>query len=165
MSKHYSNGRMVLAAAMAGIAMVWVPAAAARDVELARDGVARAVIVAPSGWTNDLALLRSPDEVVANYARILDRIAGDSPKTRVYIQSILPTDDALHTTRKNGDIWQINRELEAMARERGLVYIDLFSHFAGPDGRLDTAYSLDGLHLNGAGYLLWKELIEKKIHR
>ncbi len=109
--------------------------------------------------TNDLAYLKTIDHVLENYRLILDRIATESPTTKVYIQAILPTEDALHTLRKNVDIMEINMQLERMAGERQLVYIDLFTPFATPEHKLNPAYSIDGLHLNGAGYLLWKELI------
>lgn len=113
--------------------------------------------------TNDLAQMIAVDEILGNYRTILDRIAADSPNTRVYIQSVLPTEDAVHTTRKNTDIIEINRGLKKIADHRGLVYIDLFTSFATEDNKLNMDYSIDGLHLNGEGYLLWKELIEKYI--
>ena len=114
--------------------------------------------------TNDLAYMKSAEHVLTNYAKILDRIEQDSPGTRIYIQAILPTDDAIHTLRKNADIRGLNESLEAMATERGHTYLDLYNPFAGEDGKLNPDYSLDGLHLNGAGYQLWKELIENYVH-
>jgi len=110
--------------------------------------------------TNDLSAGKSVEQIIANYRLILRRIREASPQTRVYIQSVFPTEDALHTTRKNRDIMQINRELEAIATEGGLVYIDLFTPLATPEHKLNMDYSIDGLHLNGAGYLLWKEIIK-----
>jgi len=113
--------------------------------------------------TNDLAYGKSGDHVVDNIRKIIDRIQADSPKTRIYIQSILPVDDAVHYTRKNGDIIQINEELKKMAYKKEMVYIDLHSAFKNNNGILDTKYSLDGLHLNGEGYQLWKGLILKYV--
>jgi len=111
--------------------------------------------------TNDLAYGKSSAHVVDNIGHIIDRIQADSPKTRIYIQGLLPVDDAVHYTRKNGDIIQINMELKNMENDRGIVYIDLHSAFLNEEGILDTEYSIDGLHLNGKGYQLWKELISK----
>jgi len=109
--------------------------------------------------TNDLAYLKSIEHVMENYRLILDRIAQASPETRVYIEAVLPTEDAIHVFRKNSDIMELNRQLKALAEERGLVYIDLFTPFATPENKLNLDYSIDGLHLNGKGYELWKELI------
>jgi len=114
--------------------------------------------------TNDLAALKTPEYIIDNYGKILDRIRKASPATEIYIQSILPTDDSYHTTRKNSDIRLINMNLERMARESGLVYIDLYSHFVTPDSKMNPAYSNDGLHLTGEGFRLWKSLISKYIY-
>lgn len=114
--------------------------------------------------TNDLAYGKSVDYVVENYKKILRQIRQDTPHTHVYIQSILPTDDAFHTTRQNSDIMAINSTLKQMAGEENLTYIDLFSVFSTPTHKLNPEYSLDGLHLNGKGYLVWKEAIEKYVN-
>ena len=109
--------------------------------------------------TNDLAYGKSAEHVIGNTGLILDRIAGSSPSTKVYVQSVLPVDDAVHYTRPNSEIIKINGELKKMTAERGLVYIDLHSAFVDENGILNKRYSLDGLHLNGEGYELWKKLI------
>ncbi|MDZ7742186.1 MAG: GH92 family glycosyl hydrolase [Bacteroidota bacterium] len=113
--------------------------------------------------TNDLANGKSVEYILDNYRKIIKRIQKDSPQTKIYIQSVLPTDDAFHTERKNQDIREINRQLQVIANADGLTYIDLYKHFENADGILDTQYSLDGLHINGEAYLLWKELIEKYV--
>lgn len=73
--------------------------------------------------TNDLAAGRSVEYIISNYKLILRRIREASPETEVYIQGVLPTEVAIHTTRKNRDIMQINKELQDIAGEQGLVYI------------------------------------------
>jgi len=109
--------------------------------------------------TNDLAYGKSVEHVLDNTRLILDEISTASPATKIYVHSVLPVDDAVHYTRKNSDIILINQELEKLVKERGLVYIDLFPEFVDKNGILDKNYSLDGLHLNGEGYLLWKKII------
>lgn len=109
--------------------------------------------------TNDLAYGKSATHVLENIEIMLDRIGSDSPETRVYIQSILPVDDAVHYTRKNSEINKINTELKILAGSRGAVFIDLHSQYINDDGILDKEYSIDGLHLNGKGYLFWRDLI------
>jgi lysophospholipase L1-like esterase len=109
--------------------------------------------------TNDLSYGKSVEYILGNYARILDTIFQKSPDTKIFIQSVLPTDDAIHYTRKNSEIIRINKELEELARSKGCIYIDLFKEFATSENKLNPEYSIDGLHLNGKGYELWKELI------
>ena len=110
--------------------------------------------------TNDLAYGRSVEYILENYRHILDSIAIKTPATRVFVQSVLPTEDAIHTTRPNAEIKKINEALKEICAERDLVFIELFTPFATADDKLNLDYSIDGLHLNGKGYLLWKEIIE-----
>jgi lysophospholipase L1-like esterase len=39
----------------------------------------------------------------------------------------------------------------------------LYSHLADSQNQLDDRYTLDGVHLNGQAYLVWKEVIEKYV--
>jgi len=114
--------------------------------------------------TNDLAYHKSVQHVEDNYVRIIDRIMNESPKTKIYIQSILPTNDKVHVDRQNSDIQKINAFLEQLAKKKGLVYIDLYSLFVTPNNELNPKYSIDGLHPNGEGYLIWKNKIEKYVN-
>jgi lysophospholipase L1-like esterase len=53
--------------------------------------------------------------------------------------------------------------LKKIAIQEKLTYLDLASLFSDKDGKLDKNYSIDGLHINGAGYQKWKDAIEKYI--
>lgn len=114
--------------------------------------------------TNDLAYGKSVEHVVSNYYKIIDSIQLWSPKTDIYIQSVLPVEDAIHTTRKNSNILKINKELENLASIKKVTYIDLFSVFVNEIGKLNLDYSIDGLHINGKGYLIWKETIQDYVN-
>ncbi len=111
--------------------------------------------------TNDLAYGKSVKHVVENHKKIIAQIKEDSPDTKIYMQSILPCDDALHTTRPNEKIREINKQLIKICEVENLIYINLDPAFSDEKGKLNKKYSIDGLHVNGAGYLKWKELIEK----
>ena len=115
--------------------------------------------------TNDLANGKSVDYIVKNQRKIVERIQKESPETTLFLQSVLPTDDKVHTSRANGDIMDINNHLRQMANEYGLTYIDLFSLFANENNRMKKEYSIDGLHINGKGYQVWKEAIEDYVNQ
>ncbi len=113
---------------------------------------------------NDLAKGRSVDSIMYNYRLILDKIHRDSPKTELFVQSVLPV-NAAYTKFKNhvnktDSIIVLNKRISELATEYELTYIDLYKAFTGEDGQLDPAYSNDGLHLTGSGYILWKQLID-----
>ena len=111
--------------------------------------------------TNDLAYGKTVEDVISNYRKIIAQIKTESPITKLYIQSVLPVEDALHYTRPNSKIIEINNLLVQICKEESLTYIDLFAAFADENGKLDKKYSIDGLHLNGLGYQVWKDLIIK----
>lgn len=113
--------------------------------------------------TNDLAYGKSVEYIIENYKKIILRITGSTPGTKIYIQSVIPTDDAVHYTRKNNDIIAVNDRLREIAAASGLTYIDLFSLFCLENNKLNPEYSIDGLHLNGKGYEVWKEAIIKYV--
>jgi predicted alpha-1,2-mannosidase len=111
--------------------------------------------------TNDLAFGKTVDHVAENHKKIISQIKADSPDTKIYMQSVLPVDDAIHYTRPNASMLEINKKLKAYCEEHGVTYVDLVPVFSDEKGKLDKKYSIDGLHLNGAGYLKWVEVIRK----
>ena len=112
---------------------------------------------------NDIARNMTTVEITANYRTILERIRTESPKTKVYIESVLPvnpaTGMALNHTNKTGQIMELNGKLKELATEFGGTYIDLFSVMADPDNHLPRKYSIDGLHLSYEGYRVWTDAI------
>ena len=60
---------------------------------------------------------------------------------------------------------ELNSDLQKLAQIHRVEYIDLFSVFKDASNRLDEKYTLDGLHLNAAGYKLWKETIEPLVRQ
>jgi predicted alpha-1,2-mannosidase len=113
--------------------------------------------------TNDLAYGKSVDHVSENHKEIINRIREASPATKIYMQSVLPVDDAIHVTRPNASMLEINKRLKAYCEEVGITYIDLVPAFSDEKGKLKKIYSIDGLHLNGAGYKKWVEMIKKMV--
>lgn len=117
--------------------------------------------------TNDMDWGISNDSIALSVREIVQRIKNESPRTQIVVQSILPTNDYYgyfsgHTKRWQ-DVAIINDMLKTMAEEEGVTYLDLYSRFANEEGKLNTDYSNDGLHINGEGYQVWKAAIEEEI--
>ncbi|MDE7133842.1 MAG: sialate O-acetylesterase [Rikenellaceae bacterium] len=113
---------------------------------------------------NDLARDIPADTMVANIGTIISTIKSSSPRTRIYVQSILPVSERFGMfsghTRHRRSIADINRKIEELTRNEGVTYIDLYTHFADPaDGGMKSEYSNDGLHLLGKGYILWANIV------
>jgi len=117
---------------------------------------------------NDLEHGCTPDSVVINIIRIANRIIDESPKTILYIQSILPVNDKFGKfpkhTNKGEAIILINNKIKHYCQDQKLTYIDLYHSFKNKDDeKLNPDYTNDGLHLMGEGYMLWIQLISKYV--
>jgi len=116
---------------------------------------------------NDISLKIDKSIILTNYQGIITKIKTESPKTIIYIQSILPTNDAFDTFKnhqgKMDIIKEVNIGLEKLAIENEVVFLNIFPEFLDEQGKLSKQYTNDGLHLLGGGYLLWASLIKKYI--
>jgi lysophospholipase L1-like esterase len=113
---------------------------------------------------NDLNQGVSVENIVENYILILEAFKNQIPVTKVFIQSILPVNNQLRSNGEvNKKIIDLNAKLKELAQTFSFQYIDLFTAFLDKDNQLDAQYTSDGVHLNGQGYLIWKEIIEKDV--
>ena len=100
---------------------------------------------------------------------IASKIKADSPRTKLYLQSVLPVTDHYglfkgHTSRWE-EVEKINKGILRLATERGLTYIDLYAHFVDPvTGKMNMDDTNDGLHLLGKGYLKWVEIVKPYVN-
>jgi lysophospholipase L1-like esterase len=108
--------------------------------------------------TNDM-LERVPlEQVVANVRAIVEMVRGRSPHTRLYLQGPMPVHPGLLGEGDNAYLRALGQAVAALAAEHGATFIDLYPLVAR-EGLLDPAYTHDGLHLNGRGYMVWREAI------
>jgi len=114
---------------------------------------------------NDLAKNISPDTIYVNICKIVSTIRTKSPKTSVYVQSILPVNNTFksfggHTSR-TPQVKDLNEKLKSICPKLGATYVDLFSELKNPnDDLLNPMYTNDGLHLMGEGYKAWVKVIQ-----
>ena len=110
---------------------------------------------------NDIRYATAIQDFEENVTSIIN--AFDSTRTQLFIQSILPVNNGLYGNQvSNKKVKKLNEVLKRIADENGVAYIELHAHFADGSGQLDTKFTGDGLHLNGEGYKLWVELLEKR---
>ena len=105
--------------------------------------------------TNDLSRGHPPDEVAAKVEEVLGALRRQSPRTKIYLQSVLPIREREGWNHHNANIRALNSRLEALAGETGSAWVDVAPAFMDEAGQLRADLSTDGLHLNGAGYLRW----------
>lgn len=114
---------------------------------------------------NDLSRGTPVDTIVRKISLITQKIKQESPKTKLYLQSILPVTDYYkmfggHTSKGN-TVKQVNEKLSDLSEKEKITYIDLYSSFVDKQtGKMDIRYTNDGLHLLGKGYLKWVEIVK-----
>ena len=117
---------------------------------------------------NDIAQNIPVDIIVKNMMTIVERVKTQSPGTRIYVHSILPTNDNVKNEypdafNKNDVANLVNEQVKQKATAMGFIYIDLSKELRDKQGKLDVKYAkADGLHLNPAGYQVWVRLLKAK---
>ncbi len=105
---------------------------------------------------------KSVTATLEEYKNILREFQEKTPKTKVFVQSVLPVNNKVYLYwQDNNKILKINSGLKELAKEFNYEYIDIFSLLLDSENQLDAQYTVDGLHLNGEAYLVWKAVIKK----
>lgn len=114
---------------------------------------------------NDISRNIPDSLILRNYRTIIRRIKETSPATRIYFQTLLPVNNTFTQFKnhynKDQHILHINEQLKKMAAEEKIWLIDLYPHFLDGEKKLNSQYTIDGLHLNAAGYQVWKNILLK----
>lgn len=114
---------------------------------------------------NDLGINLPNDSLVNNYVKIIDKLQSETPNSKIYIQSIFPVKNdsqylkSITNPEVNKNVVLVNKELKSICEKKNLTYIDIYSSFE-LEGQMNPKYSIDGVHLNGAGYLLWRDKLK-----
>ena len=116
----------------------------------------------------------TPEYIYNNIINIGKIITEESPKTKVYLQTILPMDNKkyINTTAEysfllptyqpsiNNQITKVN---SLLMNNNEFEVIDLHSAFKNQNGLLKENLSHDGVHLNEIGYSVWAEKLKPYI--
>jgi lysophospholipase L1-like esterase len=117
---------------------------------------------------NDLGINLPNDSLVNNYVKIIDKLQSKTPNSKIYIQSIFPVKNdsqylkSITNPEVNKNVVLVNKELKSICEKKKMTYIDIYSSFE-LEGQMNPKYSIDGVHLNGAGYLLWRDKLKSFI--
>lgn len=114
---------------------------------------------------NDIARNIPDSLIINNYNRIIDSFLIYMPNTKLYMQSLLPTNNNFTNFKnhqnKTNHIININKALQEICLKKNITFINLYDDFLDIDGKLNVLYTNDGLHLTGEGYKLWKKILRK----
>lgn len=104
-------------------------------------------------------------DVISNYEQIIFKIQYQSPGTKVYVQSILPCGLNIYNTNVpvSKSILACNNHLKSISDMSNSYYVDLYTSLVH-ENELKKIYDCgDHLHLSGAGYIKWCEIIKPMI--
>lgn len=107
------------------------------------------------GWSRE-------DIFISKYASLIDTILSSHPDAQVYVQSILPVSADKHQETSyltNERIAQFNGQLQQLAAEKEVFYLDVSAAFRDENGALPEDLSNDGVHLKKDGCITWKEYL------
>jgi lysophospholipase L1-like esterase len=117
---------------------------------------------------NDISQNIPVDIIAKNITAIVARVKAKSPESKIYVLSILPTNDNVKNEYpdvfgKNAQADSVNKQLKQHAQTDGFFYIDLSTVLKDKNGKLSMKYARpDGLHLNKVGYQVWVNLLRQK---
>lgn len=117
---------------------------------------------------NDVSRGTPTDTIIFRIGMISSKIKQESPKTKLYLQSVLPLTDHYKMFGGHTAHWQeikkINDGIKMLADKEQLTYIDLYSSFVDEKTcKMNIDYTNDGLHLLGKGYMKWVEIVKPYI--
>ena len=114
---------------------------------------------------NDIgAYGHTPQQVLDNINRFMDRLWQANPETRLYILSIKPS---IYRESSWPQKQAANRLLrERCAQDKRLMFIDTASSMFDTQGELKRDIFMDDkLHMNPAGYAIWTSIIKPLLVR
>lgn len=111
---------------------------------------------------NDLANGIPVASVLMNYNTLVNQMHQYWPTAKIHLLSVLPVEyeSFTHTAIYPQNVEKLNEGIAALANETNAFYVDMTRAFSNGNGNLNPMYTYDGLHLNNAGYLVWKKEIE-----
>lgn len=108
-----------------------------------------------NNWHNKWGI-PSPEYVGNNIPKIAKEIHRKSPRTKIYVQTVLPTD--LEAVKDA--ILCVNDIIKSHEAAGHYQVIDLYSAFVDSNGLIKPELTKDGIHLTAAGYALWVKKLE-----
>lgn len=115
---------------------------------------------------NDLSKGIPNSVIIQNIFNIVGRIRAESPKTHIYVQSLLPVNPSHKKFpagySKQDQVSEINGQLNKYAEPLKYTYVNLHAAFLDEQMTLNLSYTYDGLHLNKAGYSHWLASLKKE---
>ena len=107
-------------------------------------------------WNNNSPDNPSAEYIANNIIKISQVINAQTPKTKIYIQTVLP----IEKEKFKNNILKVNEIIKANEKDNPYQTINLYSIFVNENGLIKKELSTDGIHLNEKGYDTWVDFIK-----
>ena len=107
---------------------------------------------------NDLRQKIDSETTLYYYDKILSTLQTELPECEILVQSVLPVNSS--TGIANTDVQKLNDSIKELADSYNMKYIDLYSLLVDEHNDLPKEYSVDGVHMTGAGYAIWIDALK-----
>lgn len=107
---------------------------------------------------NDLNAGKVPERVIADFKAFVEKVRAKLPDTEIDYISIAGNPARWAQVKK---VKAVNSAIEAWIRDQPkMKFINVFAAMLGPDGLpKPDIFVADKLHMNAAGYAIWKEIV------
>ncbi|HEU4747518.1 MAG TPA: SGNH/GDSL hydrolase family protein [Gemmatimonadaceae bacterium] len=107
---------------------------------------------------NDLAAGKPAAAVFREYQAFVGLVRRALPETRIAFVAIKPSGSRWSLVNQMREANDLIRQYSAT--DERLLFVDVFTPMLGPDGKpREELFVGDRLHLNAAGYALWRDLL------
>lgn len=113
--------------------------------------------------TNDLVHM-DLDTYKQRYTDLIRTINDSLPQTKIYLESVLPTNHELGNFAPNNKVIEANKIVQQLAKAHNCIYINLYDLYVGKDGELPKEITKDGVHLYPQHYARWATAITPLIY-
>ena len=112
---------------------------------------------------NDLAY-HPPETVMLKYEKLVADLLDKLPSTTIYLQSVFPVNNKVSPTPiHNRAVIALNNGIKKIADQNSLNFLDTHPILLDDRGNLGAQFTLDGIHLNGHAYLIWRDFLMSSI--
>lgn len=112
---------------------------------------------------NDISTNIDEGITVSNIQTIINKVSTELPESELYLQSVFPVRND-YSPVNNSDIDQLNLNIQKLARENDLRYLDIANALKNKNGSLQNSFTVDGIHLTGDAYLVWYNYLKEYIY-
>ena len=104
---------------------------------------------------NNLGSHDSVESCAKDYDELVQRVQSALKPNKILVLSVMPVEESSVDKKShqvNSQVASFNHELESICKRHQAEFLDITSSVANESGALSPTFTLDGLHLNLAGY-------------